>query len=101
LGSSCDTLGLGVEELHHDFHFSVSPNPNNGIFKISYLLPQNENGKMEIINFNGQRVYEMKLPQWSTLQIISIPTTIVSGIYNCSITSANERVNMKIAVIRE
>ncbi|MBL0340264.1 MAG: hypothetical protein IPP71_04670 [Bacteroidetes bacterium] len=41
--SSCACLTTGINEVtSHDFNFSVSPNPNNGSFKIMYLLPQNK-----------------------------------------------------------
>ncbi len=101
LGSVCDTLGLGWEDLPHNFHFSVSPNPNNGNLKIAYLLPQNESVKLEIFNINGQRVYEMKLPQWSTMQEVLLPVNISSGIYNCVISSDTAKFTKKIAVMRE
>ncbi len=100
-GSPCDSL-TGIAQLtEFDFNFSVSPNPNNGNFKISYLLPQNEKGKLEIFDINGRKVFDLALPEWSTMQTIILPTTIASGIYNCSITSANERVHMKIVMINE
>jgi len=101
VGSVCDTLGLGELELNHDFHYSISPNPNNGVFKLSYLLPQNKKGVLEIFNINGQRVYEMALPQWSKMQMVSLPENISYGIYNCVITSGNSRVSKKLVVVRE
>ncbi len=101
LGSVCDTLGLGLEDLPHNFHYSVSPNPNNGNFKISYLLPQNEKGKLEIFDISGKRVYEMTLPQWSTMQMINLPGIISSGIYNGFISADGARANLKIAIMRE
>ena len=100
--SSCPCLTTGIEEPeNHDFKFSVSPNPNNGNFKISYLLPQNEKGKLEIYDVNGRKVYEMNLPPWSTMQSISLPVSVGSGVYNCVIVSDGERVNRKIAVFKE
>ena len=97
--NSCDTLGLGIYEIKHDFKYKISPNPSVGNFKISYLLPQNEKGKLEILDVNGRRVYEMNLPQWSSLQHISLPTQIASGVYNCVITSGNTRANRKVVII--
>ncbi len=99
-GSMCDTLGVGMNEIEHDFRFSVSPNPSNGQFKIMYLLPQNKSGKLEIFDVNGRRVYEMNLPQWSTMQWVSIPK-ISNGVYNCVIRSADMKINKKIAVFKE
>lgn len=100
-GSPCDTLGIGMSELEHDFKFSVSPNPATGDFRIMYLLPQHQSGKLEIYDVNGRRVYEMHLPPWSTMQYVSLPSHVASGIYHCVIGSGDMRVNKKIAVIKE
>jgi len=100
-GSPCDTLTNLYESTEHDFRFSVSPNPNNGEFKIMYLLPQNQKGKLEVFDVNGRKVYEMNLPKWSTMQYVSLPARASSGVYNCVISSADKRVNKKIAVILE
>jgi hypothetical protein len=100
-GSTCDTLTSSIELPEHEFRFSVSPNPSNGQFKIMYLLPQNRKGKLEVFDVNGRKVYEMNLPQWSTMQVVSLPARAASGVYNCVISSGDIRVNKKIAVIRE
>jgi len=106
--SSCPCLTTGVEEPeNHDFKFSVSPNPNNGNFNIMYLLPHpttgsgHGNGKLEVYDVNGRRVFEMNLPPWSTMQSISIPSSVGSGVYNCVIVSSGERVNRKMVVFNE
>jgi len=99
--SGCTCLTTGIEQLEsHNFKFSLSPNPNNGNFNILYLLPQNKKGQLEIYDINGRRIFEMNLPPWSTMQNISLPTTIADGIYNCVISSGNSRVNKKLVVIR-
>ena len=100
LGSACDSLGLGWNEISHDFKFSVSPNPNNGNFKILYLLPQNKNGKLEIFDVNGRRIYRMNLPQWSTMQWISLPE-IANGLYAIKITSDGFSVAKKLLIVNE
>ncbi len=101
IGSLCDSLGLGMNEELHDFRFTATPNPNNGSFKISYLMPQNKKGKLEIFDINGRRVYEMNLPQWSTMQMVSLHANISDGVYNCVITSGNVRANKKLVVIQD
>jgi len=100
--SSCSCLTTGIEELaNHDFKFSVTPNPNNGNFNVMYLLPQNKKGKLEVYDVNGRRVYEMNLPPWSTMQSISLPLSVGSGVFNCVITSVMERVNKKVIIYNE
>lgn len=100
-GSICDSLGLSVSENNFDFHFSIFPNPvTDGRFSISYLMPQNKNGKLELFDINGKRVYAQTLPQWSTLQQIHLPP-LASGIYECIIKSGNQLAVKKFGVVNE
>ncbi|MBK9400698.1 MAG: T9SS type A sorting domain-containing protein [Bacteroidetes bacterium] len=99
VGSICDSL-VGIEELEHDFKFGISPNPtNDGYIKLVYLLPQNKNGVFEVYNVIGQRVFEINLPAWSTLQFVKIPE-MSNGVYTCVIRSGYERVGKKLVVMR-
>jgi hypothetical protein len=99
LGCPC-LVFTDINEVSHDFRFNVYPNPSSGNFNIIYLLPQNKEGKLEIFDITGKIIYEMRLPQWSTLQQITLPNYIANGLYNVIITSDNQRVNKKIAVIK-
>ena len=98
-GSPCDTLTwVGIDEFQqHDFKMRISPNPNNGNFKLVYLLPQNEPGQLKIYDLTGRIVYKQYLPPWSSLQYITLPY-LSSGIYSCIIESKNERVVQKVVV---
>ena len=101
VGSVCDSLNIiGIEEQHHDFKFSISPNPtSDGTIKLVYLLPQNKGGVFEVYNINGQRVYEMNLPPWSTLQFVQLPE-LSNGVYTCVIKSGYERVGRKLVLMK-
>ena len=98
-GSPCDTLTwVGIDEFQlHDFKMRISPNPNNGNFKLVYLLPQNEPGQLKIYDLTGRVVYKQYLPPWSSLQYVSLPN-LSSGIYSCIIESKDERVVQKVVV---
>ena len=98
--TTCTPCLVSVNEIEHDFKCSVSPNPTNGYLKLIYMLPQNKEGKLEIIDITGKIIYQMRLPQWSTLQQINLPGYISNGIYNCVITSDGRRVSKKVAVIK-
>lgn len=100
VGSPCDTLTSISDITPHDFKFSISPNPNNGHFKIIYLLPQNKSGSLQIFDINGKQVYKQNLPPWSTVQYISLPK-LANGVYNCTIISNNERVYKKLVILKE
>ena len=98
VGSVCDTLGVGIEEFHHDFHFGISPNPvSNGMVKMIYLLPQNQGGELTIFNITGQVVYRQHLPPWSTLQYLDV-SHLGGGVYSCVIRSGAEQVVKKLVV---
>lgn len=98
--SSCDSLNIGLAEQHHDFKFSLSPNPtSDGYIKLIYLLPQNKHGVFEVYNMTGQRVYEMNLPPWSTLQFVKLPE-LSNGVYTCVIRSGYERVGRKLVLMK-
>jgi len=100
IGSPCDSLTSINDLAVHDFKFSISPNPNNGSFKIIYLLPQNKSGTLQIFDINGKEVFRQNLSPWSTMQYISLPK-LANGVYNCTITSNNERVHKKLVVFKE
>jgi hypothetical protein len=100
VGSVCDTLAIGIEELKHDFKFSISPNPtSDGYIKLVYILPQNKSGVFEVYNIAGQLVYQMNLPAWSTLQFVKMPE-MSNGVYTCVIKSGYERAGMKLVLMR-
>ena len=101
VGSVCDSLNIiGIEELKHDFKFSISPNPtSDGYIKLVYLLPQNKNGVFEVYNITGQLVYKRNLPPWSTLQFVQLPE-LSNGVYTCVIKSGYERVGRKLVFMK-
>ena len=100
IGSVCDTLSVGLAEPAHDFRFSISPNPvSDGVVKLTYLLPQNKAGVLEVYDLTGQRVFSQQLPPWSTLQFVQLPE-LSSGLYTCVIRSGNEKTAKKLVVMR-
>jgi hypothetical protein len=98
VGSVCDSL-TGIAEVENDFHFSLFPNPNNGKFSISYLLPQNKDGTLEIFDLTGSIIYKQNLPMWSTLQHILIPN-LADGVYLIKIISGNNSISKKLIVLK-
>ena len=100
IGSVCDSL-TSLSPLNPPMgDLKIFPNPNNGNFKIMYLLPQNKAGKLEIFDTNGRAVYSQNLPQWSTLQFISLPK-LSNGIYAIKINSDNFSVTKKLIIHHE
>ena len=99
VGSVCDSI-TSIAEIKHNFKFSISPNPTiDGYIKLVYLLPQNKQGVFEVYNMTGQRVYEMNLPPWSTLQFVQLPE-LSNGVYTCVVRSGYERVGRKLVILK-
>jgi hypothetical protein len=95
----CLCLITGIEDIQeHDFKMSVFPNPTTGILKLFYMLPQNEQGDLQIYDVNGRLIKSMKLPAWSTIQTIDL-TSMRSGIYTIVIDSKGERITQKLVLI--
>jgi hypothetical protein len=100
VGSVCDSLSVGLAEQPHDFHFGMAPNPvSEGWLKLSYLLPQNAAGLLEIYSLTGQRVLAQNLPPWSTLQLVQLPA-LENGFYTVVISSGVARSTKKLVVMR-
>lgn len=99
--TTCPCLTSIRDLSKHAFRFRINPNPvSSGQLSIGYLLPQNQKGLFQIYDVNGKIVFSYNLPQWSNEQNFVLPF-LSNGIYNCVITSANQRVSKKIAVIHE
>jgi hypothetical protein len=100
IGSVCDSLTGMNEHLNETKNFTVRPNPSNGHFSISYLLPQNKSGSFDVFDAIGKLIYKISLPSWSTLQQINLPK-LAPGIYHSVITSGGYRLSKKIVVMNQ
>jgi hypothetical protein len=99
VGSVCDSLGVGVEELDQVRNFTLHPNPvkSGGSVEISYFLPHNMEGVFELSDALGRRVYSQNLPPWSTFQQVQIPK-VSSGLYLVTIMSGHTKQTLKLIV---
>jgi type IX secretion system substrate protein len=98
-----DTSGatVSINEIDGISKIHVYPNPNKGTFFITYSLPQHQSGFLEILDTSGRIIYAQKLPPWSTLQQIQLPSNISKGVYNCSFSNASFRINKRIVILPE
>ncbi len=101
IGSACDTLShVGIYELSSIKNLSVKPNPvHDGNFRVSYLMPQNQNGILTIRNLMGEKIYQMNLPTWSTMQDLNLPQ-LHDGVYFISVTSGNAISTKRLVVFK-
>ncbi|MBK8875798.1 MAG: T9SS type A sorting domain-containing protein [Bacteroidetes bacterium] len=52
----------------------------------------------EVVDVTGKVVFKYSLQPWSNEQSLKLPQ-LANGVYNCVITSDNQRVSKKIAVM--
>ncbi|MFM7055086.1 MAG: T9SS type A sorting domain-containing protein [Bacteroidota bacterium] len=97
-GSPCDTLTNLNNVQPPDLKFKVFPNPNNGEFQISYQLPQNKQGRLEILDINGKLLWSRNLPAWSTTQKIIMDETIPQGFYLIRLSSDKNIATQKLII---
>jgi hypothetical protein len=92
-GSPCDTItGVGIEE-NHTKGFNLSPNPNDGMFAVSYT-PQIEAGAIEIYDLLGSLVLKDLIAQWSQFKNVDV-SHIPNGIYLCRLSWGYKTASMK------
>jgi hypothetical protein len=73
-----ESLITGVNKIKLE-SFGLHPNPNNGIFTITYKLNKNEEGKLVIFNLLGNQLASFDLNNQSTRMTSSI--NVPSGLY--------------------
>ena len=90
-----------IAEIKNELSLSIYPNPvSNGDLTIDYSLLQNQGGAFKIYDVTGKAVFENTLLPNSNRQHFKLPE-LSNGIYYGAITSGNQTVNRKIAVIKE
>ncbi len=72
----------------------IIPNPNNGVFAVSYELPKNKEGMLTITNQLGEVVYTENRPQWSSICNINV-SKLPQGVYLLTIESDGKRKSVK------
>jgi hypothetical protein len=95
LGSDCDTLTSIQNTKVNRLKLSAYPNPVHTSFFLSYHLPQNTSGEVEVFNLLGQRIYSATLSPWSSIHEIDAGKW-ANGIYEVKISSPNQYATLKI-----
>jgi hypothetical protein len=77
----------------------VFPNPNNGVFNISFNIAEKETYKLELKNVLGQIVYKEELTDFIGTYSKQINVTdYEKGIYLMSLTNTKNQTVQKIIV---
>jgi hypothetical protein len=93
------TVLTGIEQINNSNFFTVYPNPNNGIFNVSFSIASKATYNLEIKNTLGQLVYHETLidfnGQYSKQMDVS---QLGKGLYLISLTNPNNQTIKKIIV---
>ncbi len=95
-GSPCDTVvDVGWEEPP-DIKVGVYPNPNNGVFTLSYPA-KDKAGLLELYDVNGRQVHREEIAPWSQFKRVE-SAPLSKGIYFCRLRWGSAEGNVKILI---
>lgn len=92
-GSACDSI-TGIDDPVPLLSVELFPNPVSDHLNVSYLLPQNEEGELVIVDAKGSTVASHRLSRFSTIKKVDTQS-LPDGLYNCLITSKHYRASRK------
>lgn len=71
---------IKTDDGENSVNLSVQPNPNQGIFTLSYFLPEESNGEIVVYSIDGKPVYRFTCQTGEHQQIVDI-SDIANGTY--------------------
>lgn len=81
--------GVGLQEMSNNSFFKISPNPNNGSFKLQ-IDNEFQNGELILMNSLGQKVHEQKIIQGEN----NIKTNgLAKGLYHYMLLENKQQIN--------
>lgn len=96
-----DTLNnVGVEEVANNLvNLSVYPNPNNGVFNLSFTTQNTDNVTITVFDLTGRAVYTQNMANFSGDYTGTIDlSTTAKGVYTLVAESGNVKTNKKVVV---
>lgn len=95
LGSVCDSLGMGLQELQAPLvPVQASPNPSSGRGTLTYGA-QRTAGVLQVWDAEGRMVLQEKLPAWSTLHALEL-TGQPTGMYHCRLQWGSRSATVRV-----
>lgn len=93
------SLYVGLEDIEDNPSLNIFPNPNKGIFTISFDPSFNETVKMEIVNTKGQMVANFEKVNSKVSQSINL-SELANGIYYLKVFTENETFVKKVNILK-
>ena len=79
-------------------NFTISPNPNNGIFNLTLNQPISDNSKISIYDLQGRLIENLKFDSNSASQRIVLQNHYQSGLYIIEISNENGKSVSKLII---
>jgi len=99
VSAAMNVTNLGIAELTEGGTLVISPNPNQGVFSISFIASSKKNYKLKLFNDLGQVVYEKQLTNVSGefKQTIDV-STYGKGVYMFTLSDDKNQTVKQIIV---
>lgn len=89
----------GIEQLNNDYFFTVSPNPNDGNFFVSFDVSKRDNYTLKIINVIGELVYEETLKDFEGTYSKQMNFgAYAKGSYLINLSSSDRKIVKKVVI---
>ena len=90
---------VGIEDAGNPYFLTVSPNPNDGNFEISFVVIEQGDYKVELVNALGQLVYKEELKNYNGKYSKHLNVTEYGkGMYMLTLTNSRNETVKKIIV---
>jgi PKD repeat protein/photosystem II stability/assembly factor-like uncharacterized protein len=97
--TATDTCLIGVNDLFTSNYLVLYPNPNSGVFSVSFYVANVDNYTLKVANALGQTVYEKKLNNFSGAYSEKIDiASYRKGVYLLSVTNSKNQTVKKVVV---
>jgi hypothetical protein len=91
-------LPSSVAAIDPEIKIAISPNPTDGKFLVTGILPGIQPGRLEVLDLFGRILHRLDLPRGSTTQSIDLRLCIVNGMYQVAYTSGSYRATAALVI---
>jgi hypothetical protein len=98
--TAMDTCGsVGINDLVSAGSFTIYPNPNNGVFDLSFNIEKTDNYNIQVMNALGEIAYQENLGSFSGKYLRNIDiSSFGKGVYMVAITNSKNETIKKVMV---
>jgi hypothetical protein len=87
-----------VQALNQNIHFSIYPNPNNGVFDLELLDLRSDNATIQILDLAGRAVYVRQLDNAAVGKMTFDLSSVSKGLYILQLKTSDWIATQKISI---